>query len=143
MKFNKILAYISVFYLSIWSMFIPDHMHAEVVHKLECKGLDNKYWTPYMAKGYARALVKEYGWNRSEYKALVKLWSTESHWRHNAFNYKPGNAEGEHAGGIPQILGLDPKTPAPLQIERGLAYIDHKYGKPSIAWAHHRSHNWY
>lgn len=85
--------------------------------------------------------MSQYGWNSSEYRALVKLWNAESHWRNNAFNKVKVN--GENAGGIPQILGLDPATPAPDQIDKGLAYIQSRYGKPSIAWAFHRKNNWY
>jgi len=41
------------------------------------------------------------------------------------------------------LLGLAVGTPAPEQIARGLAYIQHRYGKPSVAWAHWRKHGWY
>ncbi len=45
--------------------------------------------------------------------------------------------------GIAQVLNTKPGTPAPLQIERGLAYIQHRYKKPSAAWAHWRAKGWY
>jgi hypothetical protein len=110
----------------------------------ECREVPNSYWTPRLAKTYARAYMNiMYNWNSSEFIALNKLWTAESHWRHNAFNKSADVSTGKHAGGIPQILGLDPKAPAPLQIERGLAYIEHRYKRPSIAWAHHRKHGWY
>jgi hypothetical protein len=41
------------------------------------------------------------------------------------------------------MLKTRPGTPAPLQIKRGLAYIDHRYDKPSKAWAHWRANGWY
>ena len=141
---KKLLAYISVSYLALWSVFFPDTAHAVVIHKMKCEGLPNKFWHPTLAKGYAKAsMMQEYGWGRSEFKALNKLWEAESHWRAAAWNREPGDNKGNHAGGIPQILSLDPRTPAPVQIDRGLAYISHRYGKPSVAWAHHRVHGWY
>ena len=120
--------------------FFPSPAYAAAVAtQLEANCIDISTWTPQMAKAYAKALMQwEYPhWNRSEYIALVKLWTKESNWRQEADN------KNSTAGGIPQILGLDPKTPAPRQIERGLAYIQHRYEKPSIAWAHWRSKGWY
>jgi hypothetical protein len=76
-------------------------------------------------------------WNSSEYKALAKLWGKESAWNPQADNPE------STAFGIPQILNMHPDTPAPRQVERGLAYIEHRYGKPSVAWAHWRSNGWY
>lgn len=114
---------------------------AQVAHK--CELLPSDHWTPLLAKRYARSMMHQYNWNRTEYKALVKLWYAESRWRHNARNKNPDRWSGKYAGGIPQILGLDPSTPAPLQIGRGLEYIQSRYGKPSVAWAHHRVHGWY
>jgi hypothetical protein len=76
-------------------------------------------------------------WKRSEFKAVAKLWGKESAWNPKAKNSKSS------AFGIPQLLNLSPETPAPLQIERGLAYIQHRYGKPSVAWAHWRNKKWY
>jgi hypothetical protein len=97
------------------------------------------YWTAYMSKTYARGFIAmEYpSWGRAEWKALSKLWGKESAWNHLADNPKSS------AYGIAQVLNTKPGTPAPLQIERGLAYIDHRYGKPSIAWSHWRKHGWY
>ena len=97
------------------------------------------YWTPRMAKVYARGYMNMMypQWNRSEWKALDKLWTTESHWNHKARNPQ------STAYGIAQVLNTKHGTPAPLQIERGLAYIQHRYGKPSVAWTFHRKHNYY
>jgi hypothetical protein len=120
--------------------FLPSPAYAAAVAvQLEANCINISTWTPRMAKAYARALMKwEYPhWNRSEYTALAKLWGKESAWKHTADNPE------STAGGIPQILGLDPNTPAPLQIERGLEYIQHRYKKPSIAWAHWRANGWY
>ena len=96
-------------------------------------------WTKSLSKSYAKALISaQYeNWSNSEYKALLKLWGKESNWDHTADNPKSS------AFGIPQLMGLKPSTPAPEQIARGLAYIQHRYEKPSIAWAHWRKYGWY
>lgn len=96
-------------------------------------------WTKSLSKSYAKALISaQYeNWSKAEYKALLKLWSKESNWDHTADNPKSS------AFGIPQLMGLKPSTPAPEQIARGLAYIQHRYEKPSIAWAHWRKYGWY
>jgi hypothetical protein len=96
-------------------------------------------WTKSLSKSYAKALISaQYEtWGHSEYKALLKLWGKESAWDHTADNPKSS------AYGIPQLLKMKPNTPAPEQIARGLAYIEHRYGKPSVAWAHWRKNGWY
>lgn len=96
-------------------------------------------WTKKVSKAYARLLIEVHypDWNRSEFTALAKLWGKESAWNPKAKN------KHSTAFGIPQLLKLDPDTPAPLQIERGLAYIKHRYDKPSVAWTHWRKHGWY
>lgn len=108
---------------------------------MRCVEIDNRHFTPHLAKLYAKSVMSWYGWNSSEYKALVKLWTAESNWRPQAYNKI--SVDGKNAGGIPQILGLDPATPAPDQIDKGLTYIKERYGKPSVAWAFHRKNNWY
>ena len=120
--------------------FFPSPAYAlAVATQLQANCIETSTWTPRVAKAYAKGLMQwSYPhWNKSEYVALVKLWTKESNWRHEANNKE------STAGGIPQILGLDPKTPAPLQIERGLEYIVHRYEKPSVAWAHWRANGWY
>jgi len=97
-------------------------------------------WTKSLSKYYAKALMSaqyEQWDTKSEFRALSKLWGKESAWDHTADNPKSS------AYGIPQLLGLESNTPAPEQIARGLAYIEHRYGKPSVAWAHWRKHGWY
>ena len=97
-------------------------------------------WTKSLSKYYAKSLMlAQYEqWDtKSEFRALAKLWGKESAWDHTAANPKSS------AYGIPQLLKLKPETPAPEQIARGLAYIEHRYGKPSVAWAHWRKHGWY
>jgi hypothetical protein len=133
-------AYLSWLMTLLSTPFFPSPAYAvAVATQLEknCEHITD--WTPRLAKAYAKGLIQmNYPqWNMSEYKALVKLWTKESNWRHEADN------KHSSAGGIPQILGLDPKTPAPRQIERGLEYIQHRYEKPSVAWAHWRNNKWY
>jgi hypothetical protein len=142
---NKLAALFS-WALTLSSALFPSQSYAIAVadrlqHKDENKSLTKKEirWTKSLSKSYAKALISaQYEmWGHSEYKALLKLWGKESAWDHTADNPKSS------AFGIPQILGMKPSTPAPEQIARGLAYIEHRYGKPSVAWAHWRKHGWY
>jgi hypothetical protein len=98
-----------------------------------------RIWTKSMSKTYAIGYIRlNYPkWGRAEERALMKLWGKESGWNHKADN--PDSS----AYGIAQVLNTKPGTPAPLQIEKGLEYIAHRYDKPSIAWAHWRKNKWY
>lgn len=87
-------------------------------------------WTTDDSKAYAQD--KLYEWQYKQWLCLDKLWTRESNWRPNAYNKV--KVMGKNAGGIPQILGLDPKTPAPVQIDRGLSYIYNRYHTPCKAW---------
>lgn len=87
-------------------------------------------WTTEDSKAYAQD--KLYEWQYKQWLCLDKLWTRESNWRPNAYNRV--KVMGKNAGGIPQILGLDPKTPAPIQIDRGLSYIYNRYHTPCKAW---------
>jgi hypothetical protein len=97
------------------------------------------YWTPHMSKVYARGLMaSQYpSWGRAEWRALAKLWGKESAWKHDAANPESS------AYGIAQVLKTRRGTPAPRQIEKGLEYIAHRHGKPSVAWSHWRKNGWY
>ena len=142
MNRQKFLAIVGSSYLSLWSILIPAKAEAFVVKTLGVCRMPHSYWTTVRIKQYARdTMLNEYGWGRSEYKALNKLWTKESHWNPMAIN--PITSEGLHAQGIPQMLRLNRHLPAPQQVERGLAYISNRYGKPSIAWSYERSHGWY
>ena len=90
----------------------------------------SREWTIMDSKSYAQD--KLYEWQYKQWSCLNKLWTKESNWRPNAYNKV--KVMGKNAGGIPQILGLDPKTPAPRQIERGLDYIYNRYQTPCQAW---------
>lgn len=88
-------------------------------------------------KGYAHyLLMNKYDWNENEFDCLVKLWTKESNWRHEADN--PNSS----AYGIAQMLKEEAKHPAE-QISNGLRYIKHRYGTPCNAWKFWRSHYWY
>lgn len=96
-------------------------------------------WVVEDSKAYAHDAVL--AWASNQYECLDKLWTQESNWRSEAYNKV--KVMGKNAGGIPQILGLDPKTPAPVQIDRGFAYIMHRYGTPCMAWKFHQRKGWY
>ena len=119
---------------------IPIKAYIEHTHKTVCiEAPKPTFWTKQMAKTYARGYIKIYHptWGRGEWKALASLWGKESAWDHTADN--PTST----AYGIAQVLGTKPGTPAPLQIEKGLEYIVHRYEKPSVAWNFWRKNKWY
>lgn len=134
---KRILIVATSWYLALWSLFAPSK--PAPLFKMEACKLDDYVWTKSRLKEYAKNLMlKEYPhWNSSEFKALAKLWGKESAWNPEADNPE------STAFGVPQILGMNPLTPAPRQVERGLAYIQHRYGKPSVAWSHWRANGWY
>jgi hypothetical protein len=69
--------------------------------------------------------------NANEYHCLVLLWDKESRWNPRADNPK------STAYGIPQLLKLKAKDPY-TQIDLGLKYIAHRYGKVCKALEHHK-----
>jgi hypothetical protein len=101
--------------------------------------ISKRVWEVADSKAYARDVVLS--WADNQYECLHKLWTKESNWRPNAYNKV--KVMGKNAGGIPQILGLDPSTPAPLQIDRGMKYIIHRHGTPCMAWKFHQRKGWY
>ncbi len=87
-----------------------------------------------VAKSWSINTLKQYAFielNHSftEFYCLDELWMKESRW-----NYKAKNPKSS-AFGIPQILGLKEKNPI-KQIDKGLAYIKHRYDKPCKALQH-------
>ncbi len=108
-------------------------------NRTEEVSLPTREWVVEDSKAYAQDVVL--AWANNQYECLDKLWTQESNWRSEAYNKV--KVMGKNAGGIPQILGLDPKTPAPLQIDRGFAYIMHRYGTPCMAWKFHEKKGWY
>jgi hypothetical protein len=87
-------------------------------------------------KQYAVKAIKAYGWDKPQFVCLSQLWGKESSW-----NYKADNPKST-AFGIAQVLGEKNKHPM-LQINNGLRYIKHRYGKPCAAWQYWKRHFWY
>ena len=102
-------------------------------------GDTKREWTPQDSKAYAYDKLGL--WRDKQMSCLSMLWGKESAWNPKAYNKI--KVQGRNAGGIPQILGLDPKLPATKQIERGLDYIYYRYHTPCRAWQHFRKHGWY
>lgn len=96
-------------------------------------------WNVIDSKAYARDKLNE--WKDNQVSCLNRLWGKESAWNPSAFNTT--KVMGKHAGGIPQLLGLDPDTPAPQQIDRGLDYIYYRYTTPCEAWAYWKRNGHY
>jgi len=82
-----------------------------------------------------------------QYPCLYELWMEESNWRPKAKNKESS------AMGIAQLLdstwkniGLKPTWDGNKQVEAGLKYLDHRYGKVGgicRAYAHHLAKGWY
>lgn len=96
-------------------------------------------WTPADSKAYAYDRLGL--WRDKQMSCLKKLWGKESAWNPKAYNKI--KVAGRNAGGIPQILGLDPATPPTKQIDRGLEYIYHRYHTPCRAWKFFKKNNWH
>lgn len=96
-------------------------------------------WTVEDSKGYAYDRLS--AWRDKQMSCLSKLWGKESAWQPDAYNKI--KVMGKNAGGIPQLLGLDPATPPTKQIDRGLEYIYHRYQTPCRAWAHFKRKGWH
>jgi len=102
--------------------------------------------TPEASKDYAQKRLHEYGWDTpTQWECLLSLWTRESNWRPDAYNKQAVYQNGEklHAGGIPQILGLDPDLSVEVQIERGFIYIESRYQNPCTAWRFWTKNFWY
>ncbi len=101
--------------------------------------------TPEDARVYAKLLMTYWDWNPSQWSCLDSLWTHESNWRPNAYNKTPVYQNGEklHAGGIAQILGVDPSMSVEDQVSKGFEYIQSRYGNPCSAWRWWQFHYWY
>jgi len=96
-------------------------------------------WSKADSKAYARDQLSE--WQDEQWSCLTRLWGKESAWNPKAYNNI--RVMGKNAGGIPQLLGLDPATPPTKQIERGLAYIYYRYDTPCNAWGFFKNNGWH
>jgi hypothetical protein len=115
-------------------------LFARSVNRIESEPkITVREWVVADSKAYAQDVVL--AWADNQYLCLEKLWTKESNWRPEAYNKV--KVMGKNAGGIPQILGLSTQTPAPKQIDRGFAYIMHRYGTPCMAWKFHQQKGWY
>ena len=106
--------------------------------------------TPQQAKVHAKAQLGAWGWeSEAQWKCLNQLWTKESNWRSAAQNktavvqVRGGKRVKLYAGGIPQILGLNPAIPVLQQINRGLTYIKFRYGSPCAAMRFWSMKKWY
>lgn len=88
------------------------------------------------AIAYGRARNAEV-FGEAQWPALFQLWSNESGWRDTAVNYSSG------ACGIPQFIGGCIVGDHVSQINRGLVYIQNRYGTPAKALAFWNAHHWY
>jgi len=93
-------------------------------------------WSVADSRAYARDKMFELA--DKEFSCMNKLWIKESNWNPKAYNKV--KVEGKNAGGIPQILGLDPELPAPMQIDRGIKYTLYRYDTFCNAWKHWQKH---
>ena len=80
-----------------------------------------------------------------QWSCLWALWTAESNWRNKAENKSSG------AYGIAQFMpatwknvGYEKTSDGFIQVQAGLAYIDHRYaGSPCKAYAHFLAKRWY
>lgn len=93
--------------------------------------------TPSAARRHVKATIAKRGWGAKQWKCLDALWTHESGFRPNAFNKT--KVGGKNAGGIPQILGLNPKSSVEYQTRKGIEYIESRYGTPCEAWTFWKS----
>lgn len=108
--------------------------------------LASKTGTAKANKNFAEFYIKhKYGWGKSQFKCLDKIWTQESHWNHKADN--PNSS----AYGIPQALpgkkmsvsGKDWRTNPATQIKWGAKYVKVRYGTPCEAWDFKQRRGWY
>jgi hypothetical protein len=102
--------------------------------------------TPEASMAYAQKQLSTMGWDTpKQWECLLSLWTKESNFRPDAYNKTVVYQGGEklHAGGIPQILGLDPDLSVEEQVSRGFIYIEHRYSNPCSAWRFWSSNFWY
>lgn len=134
---NKKITYILLLSIGL-SMIVLAHSFIREP-SVTVEPVKQQTWSKSDSKSYARDEL--YEWTEKQWSCLTKLWGKESAWNPNAYNTI--KVEGRNAGGIPQLLGLDPDTPAPVQIERGLAYIYYRYDTPCNAWVHFKKKGWH
>lgn len=99
--------------------------------------IDNTQRQVHFTRSYVRERITEKGWSINEWICLDELITRESEWLHDATN--PNSS----AYGLFQML----KTPEGLgikkQTNRGLRYIESRYGTPCKALEFHDKNNHY
>jgi hypothetical protein len=85
---------------------------------------------------YAQNQFGKFNWSDEQMSCLGKLWGKESGWNHLADN--PHST----AFGVAQMLGEDSLLIS-VQIDRGLRYVEHRYGSPCVAWQFWQRNKWY
>jgi hypothetical protein len=118
---------------------VHDSAEAPPVTQTRERAIPRLEWGMADSKTYAVNRLQV--WVEKEWLCLEKLWTRESHWNPRAYNKI--KVSGKNAGGIPQLLGLDPTTHPAYQIEKGLTYIYHRYDTPCEAWKYWQKHRWY
>jgi len=109
---------------------------AEAPHKPVQKVVTVEQMALENPKKYAKDQFVKYNWSDDQFACLSKLWGKESAWNHLADN--PHST----AFGIAQMLGEDSLLVS-VQIDRGLRYVEHRYGKPCLAWQFWQRNKWY
>ena len=127
-RYGIVLALVALFTVVIVEPLKPPHQYPH-----------QTTWSVDDSKAYAYDQLGV--WRDKQVACLNKLWGKESAWNPKAYNKI--KVSGRNAGGIPQLLGLDPDTPPTKQIDRGLEYIYHRYSTPCRAWAHFKKHGWH
>lgn len=127
-RLSVIITLVMVFTVVIVEPLKPPHKYPQ-----------QNTWTKEDSKAYAYDKLSS--WRDKQMSCLSMLWGKESAWNPDAYNKI--KVMGRNAGGIPQLLGLDPSTPPTKQIDRGLEYIFYRYQTPCRAWAHFKKKGWH
>lgn len=127
-RYSAVIIFTVLFTALVVEPLKPPHKYPKQTH-----------WSTKDSKAYAYDRLGV--WRDKQMSCLAKLWGKESAWNPEAYNKI--KVMGRNAGGIPQLLGLDPATPPTKQIDRGLEYIFHRYDTPCRAWQHFKRKGWH
>lgn len=93
---------------------------------------------PDVSRSYVRTrAINDKGWDGNQWSCLEVIIQRESEWKANASN--PNSS----AYGLFQMLKTPKKSSVKQQTNRGLRYIEHRYGNPCTALEHHYKKGWY
>ena len=94
---------------------------------------------------HAKAIAHKLIPNDAQFNAFSRIVEHESGWNINATNASSGTYGLVQAlpGSKMSSAGSDWKTSAATQIERGLKYMNQRYGSPVGAWNFWQAHHWY